>query len=38
MSEVRCSFCGAVETDDVSMLRSGSGDIYICEACAKQAY
>lgn len=38
MDEVKCSFCGAVETDKVAMLRSGGGDAFICESCANQAY
>ena len=38
MDEVKCSFCGAVETEDAAMLRSGSGDVFICESCANQAY
>ena len=38
MDEVKCSFCGAVETEEVAMLRSGGGDVFICESCANQAY
>lgn len=38
MDEVRCSFCGALETDEIAILRSGAGDAFICEACTNQAY
>ena len=38
MAEVKCSFCGAVESDELAMLSSGGGDVYICESCANQAH